>query len=368
MEIDHVHFYVENAIQWRDWFVHYLGFQAIATTSDHETCTAVVNSNSTDFLLSSPLTPESPVAQFLQKHPPGVADIAFRVRNLDWAIAQAIKAGTKLLQPIQVNLGLKWAKILGWGDLCHTLIEVNEPQQLAMFSGEPTIFCSYVGKNNPTVPFQMISHIDHIVLNVASGELPRAVNWYQKALGFQARQTFKIRTEYSGLSSQVLVSDRVTLPINEPTSANSQIQEFLNINHGSGIQHIALHTDKIIKSVHQMRCRGLSFIDVPMNYYDRLRERKQLNLSDRQWQSIKAEKILVDWQSEKPKALLMQTFTKPIFNQPTFFFEIISRKKNAKGFGEGNFHALFEAVEREQFKRERMVNLEKCKKPIADYC
>lgn len=359
MEIDHVHFYVDNAIEWRDWFVHYLGCEAIATTYDHQTCTAVVNSNSAQFFLSSPLTSDSPVANFFQKHPAGVADIAFRVDDLDAVMEKALSAGTTVLQPTQENKGLKWAKILGWGDLCHTLIELKERKSGSIFTLEQNIFSSAVLKCNETKQqsqqSQDISHIDHIVLNVASGDLAPAVAWYQKALSFQPRQSFKIQTERSGLYSQVLVSDRVTLPINEPTSVNSQIQEFLNFNQGPGIQHMALHTDNILSAVAQMRRRGLSFIEVPANYYENLRQRGRLNLSDEKWQTIKAEQILVDWQAEQPDALLMQTFTQPIFHQPTFFFELISRQINAQGFGEGNFQALFEAVEREQLQRAGQV-------------
>jgi 4-hydroxyphenylpyruvate dioxygenase len=144
----------------------------------------------------------------------------------------------------------------------------------------------------------------------------------------------------------------VQFPINEPTSANSQIQEFLDVNQGPGIQHIALQTPQIVKAIAQLRHRGLSFLPIPSTYYTQLRTQHQgLPLSTAELEEIAAQEILVDWHNEASQALLLQTFTQPIFEQPTFFFELIERRQEAQGFGEGNFRALFEAIEREQLKR-----------------
>jgi 4-hydroxyphenylpyruvate dioxygenase len=153
----------------------------------------------------------------------------------------------------------------------------------------------------------------------------------------------------------------VQFPVNEPISVNSQIQEFLDFNRGAGIQHIALKTKRIIQATQKLRATGLSFLPVPQSYYQKLRQDcKLLPLNNRQWQEIIEQRILVDWQiHENPnnqrsnlQPILLQIFTKPIFNQPTFFFELIERRERATGFGEGNFQALFEAIEREQFKRD----------------
>lgn len=339
MKIDRIEFYLEDARASRDWFVHKLGFQAVAGDVSDYTCTEVVKSGSVYFVLSSPLTPLSPVAKFLRQHPPGVADLAFQVEDVEAVMSRALAHGAKVIQPIQQHQQgkgyVKWGKIAAWGALTHTLIERHACKSGIV--GEPDIFTG----------------IDHVVLNVATGDLERAVNWYQKTLDFQLKQTFKIQTDRSGLHSQVLVSHNswVQLPINEPASPNSQIQEFLNVNRGPGIQHIALQTPNIVRVIAQLRAFGVSFLPVLANYYTHLQQRQGLPLSAAEIEEIAKQQILVDWQETTPHAVLLQIFTQPIFRQPTFFFELIERRVGAAGFGEGNFRALFEAIEREQIKR-----------------
>ncbi|MEH1936574.1 MAG: 4-hydroxyphenylpyruvate dioxygenase [Nostoc sp.] len=354
MKIDHVHFYVEDAKVWRDWFVHHLGFQAVADRiSSFHTCTEVVESGTVCFFLSSPLLPTSPVAEFLRQYPPGVADVAFAVEDVETAIALAEKHGATILQPIQERqIGtafLKCGKIAAWGGLTHTLIErslVSGHSSLVFDKGQMT--------NDNT-----FTAIDHVVLNVAVGELERAVAWYENILDFQPQQAFKIKTDRSGLHSQVMVSRNgsVQLPINEPASSNSQIQEFLDVNRGAGIQHIALRTTNLVSAIAKFRASGLSLLSVPQTYYSQLKQRPGLTLSALELEAIAQQEILVDWQEYTPlearqtAPLLLQIFTQPIFEQPTFFFEFIERRFQAKGFGEGNFRALFEAIESEQIKR-----------------
>jgi 4-hydroxyphenylpyruvate dioxygenase len=339
MKIDRVHFYVEDAKAWRDWFVHKLSFQAVAAKLSNHTSTEVVKNGSVYFVLSSPLTSLSPVAKFLRQHPPGVADIAFQVEDVEAVMNRAIAHGAKVLQPIQSQNDYKWSKIAAWGSLSHSLIE----RKAGGGAGEEIFYRS---------PFTF-SGIDHVVLNVAAGELEPAVAWYQDTLDFHARQTFTIQTDRSALHSRVMVSrdSCVQLPINQPASPNSQIQEFLDINQGSGIQHIALHTPNIVKVIAQFRSCGVSFLPVPSTYYTQLQQRLGLPLTAAEFEEIAQQQILVDWQDTHPNAVLLQTFTQPIFGQPTFFFELIERRSQAMGFGEGNFRALFEAIEREQIKR-----------------
>ncbi len=354
MKIDHIHFYVENARASRDWFVSHLGFQAVgAKVTCFDTCTKVVKSGPVYFVLSSPLTPLSPVAQFLSQHPSGVADIAFCVQDLEAVMTRASAHGVKVLQSIQQHQQgkecLKWGKIAAWGSLTHTLIERSCDGE-SRGEGE-------MGRGNAEIPLPSListfSGIDHIVLNVASGDLEHAVAWYKNALDFHAQQTFKIQTKHSALYSQVMVSRSggVQLAINESASPNSQIQEFLDVNRGPGIQHIALKTPNIVQAIAQLRSDGLSLLSVPSTYYTQLQQRHGLPLSATQLQEIAQQQILVDWEETTPQALLLQTFTQPIFGQPTFFFELIERRFQASGFGEGNFRALFEAIEREQIKR-----------------
>jgi 4-hydroxyphenylpyruvate dioxygenase len=201
--------------------------------------------------------------------------------------------------------------------------------------------------------------IDHVVLNVEAGDLQEAVSWYEQVLGFQPRQSFTIQTDRSALQSQVLVCDQVQLPINAPCSSNSQIQEFLTHNRGPGIQHVALRTQDVIHTVAYLRERGIPFLTVPETYYQALQERHHAKTLELDWQALATQQILIDWPLDLPQSLLLQTFTQPIFAQPTFFFEVIERRTyhhqgqmhQAQGFGEGNFQALFEAIEREQEKR-----------------
>ncbi|MEH1898787.1 MAG: 4-hydroxyphenylpyruvate dioxygenase [Nostoc sp.] len=354
MKIDRVHFYVEDAKMWRDWFVHHLGFQSVADRSNSfHTCTEVVKSGAVCFFLSSPLLPTSPVAEFLRNYPPGVADVAFAVEDVEAAIALAQKHGATILQPIQERqIGtafIKCGKIAAWGGLTHTLIErsfVNSHPSLVFDKGQMT--------NDNT-----FTAIDHVVLNVAVGELENAVAWYEKILDFQPQQAFKIKTNRSALHSQVMVSRNgsVQLPINEPASSNSQIQEFLDVNRGPGIQHIALRTTNLVSAIAKFRASGLSLLSVPQTYYTQLKQRPGLPLSLLEIEAIAQQEILVDWQEYtsleggNTAPLLLQIFTQPIFEQPTFFFEFIERRFQAKGFGEGNFRALFEAIESEQIKR-----------------
>lgn len=344
MKIDRVHFYVEDARALRHWFVNRLGFQAIASKREgSHTTTEAIACGAVCFVLSSPLTPLSPVAEFLRQHPPGVVDIAFAVKDVAAAMKQAIAAGAKVLEPIQQYHSerecYKWGKIAAWGALSHTLIERQDSAE---------------DNSNPSpLTAPVFTGIDHVVLNVAAGDLERAVSWYQAVLGFQAQQKFKIHTSRSALHSQVMVSPNsyVQLPINQPATPNSQIQEFLDVNRGPGIQHIALKTRDIVPAIAQFRDRGVCFLPVPATYYTQLQERCGLPLTAAELQEIAQQQILVDWQADDPLAVLLQTFTQPIFAQPTFFFELIERRSQAKGFGEGNFRALFEAIEREQIKR-----------------
>jgi len=370
MKLDHIHFYVEDATASRDWFVNHMGFQALASGASRDTLTTVVKSGAVYIVLSSPLTSASPVAQFLRVHPPGVADIAFLVSDLEGVMERAVAKGAKVLQPVQQQQlaqgSWKWAKIAAWGSLTHTLIErLGNTPLLPVFADSEitTEFFSSTQQQETTTRGLLLhrtsdsglfSGIDHVVLNVATGDLERALSWYEEVLGFQRQQRFMIETENSGLRSQVMVHPKsgVQFPINEPTSANSQIQEFLDVNQGPGIQHIALQTPQIVKAIAQLRHRGLSFLPIPSTYYTQLRTQHQgLPLSTAELEEIAAQQILVDWHNEASQALLLQTFTQPIFQQPTFFFELIERRREAQGFGEGNFRALFEAIEREQLKR-----------------
>jgi 4-hydroxyphenylpyruvate dioxygenase len=362
MQIDRVHFYVEDARKWRDWFVDVMGFQSIASGSNSHTHTEVVASNCIKFVLSSAISLSSPVAKYLSDRPPGVVDIAFRVFDLESLLERAIAMNARIKQPIQqknfVGGKIKWCEITGINSLNHTLVE--------RIGITPLLPESWILENQElSTTKSLFTGIDHLVLNVASEELEQTVNWYEKVFGFEREQSFKIQTETSGLHSQVLFHpfSGIQLPVNQPMSANSQIQEFLDLNRGAGIQHIALKTSQILGATQRLRLKGLSFLSVPHSYYQTLREsERNFPLSDREFKEIIKQQILIDLQLNKDcldrplsinRPILLQIFTQPIFSQPTFFFELIERRDRANGFGERNFQALFEAIEREQLIRNK---------------
>jgi 4-hydroxyphenylpyruvate dioxygenase len=367
MKIDHVRFFVENAAEYRDWLITKLGFRAIAQMEWQHSQVEVVQSGEIIFAVCAPKTLDSPVTNFLKRHPAGVSDVVFCVDDLDAAVAQALPH-TQLLQLPQAETTaqghLKWATVLAWGSLAHTFVErrgitplLPQAEQTGAASALVNLQDGKIDKGDACSWF---TQIDHVVLNVPQGKLDCAIAWYANVLGLQSEQTFQIQTPRSGLCSRVMrhPSGRVQIPINEPTSPTSQIQEFLNFNQGAGIQHIALETANLVGAIADLRDRGLALIDVPDCYYSGLRSQAS-PLATQLLDQIQTQKVLAEWQS-KHYAVLLQTFTQPIFQQPTFFFELIQRQEPdsffnpACGFGEGNFQALFEAIEREQLKRAKL--------------
>lgn len=360
--IDYIHFYVPDAQKWQNWLTKVMGLRAIASGNDGNTHTEVVGNHNGKiiFILSSPLTANSPVTRYFSKHPSGVADVAFRVDNVAETVESAKAYGATLLHPIDdyitPNAHLKWCRILGKSGLIHTLIE-RQGQSLVFPYDELKSVSDF------SCSSENFEEIDHVVLNVPQGELSSTVAWYEKVFGFERQQNFEIQTTNSGLSSQVLKHPPtgIQMPINEPSSRNSQIQEFIDFNRGAGVQHIALKTKQITNVIMALQQAGLSFLEVPQTYYEQLETNGvEVNFSPQEWERIKQNKILVDLEEKDPQnsllskakyPLFLQIFTLPIFEKPTFFFEMIERRDEASGFGEGNFQALFEAIEQEQEKR-----------------
>ena len=344
MKIEHVHFYVRNAARTRDWFIRNVGFKAIGNSINRHTHTELIALKSIFFVLSSPLNSASPVARYLKSHPSGVVDIAFRVKNIRKILDRAGGLGVILqnIRQARGNEGFKYAKIAGW-NIQHTLIEASDRVSCCL----PNVKLEQ--HQNVNYDELEITDIDHVVLNVGRDKLDSAVKMYQTLFDFEVQQSFEIQTDRSGLTSQALISQggEVQFNINQPTSPHSQIQEFIDLNHGSGIQHIALRSQNLIADITKIS-QGLKFLDVPQAYYHSL---ESLSLSAAEHTAIAELQILVDRDRHSPESLLMQIFTAPIFEQPTFFLEFIERRREAKGFGQGNFKALFKAVEREQEKR-----------------
>jgi 4-hydroxyphenylpyruvate dioxygenase len=352
MDIDHAHFYVADAQRSRDWFVKTLGFAAIAQRIDQQVHSEIVAQGGIFFVLSSPLGSDNPVADFLQHQSAGVADLALRVKDIAAVLAAVQTAGGKVLQEVQTVSDeqgqLRWAKIQGWGRLQHTLLERSgHTPRLAGYT-------NYGSDHLDSDSFPLLTGIDHAVLNVYPGELQLAIAWYQNILGLQTDSSFVIQTDRSALHSQVLVHPEgsLQLPINEPASKSSQIQEFLDLNHGSGIQHLAISTRNIVLAIAQLRQLGLSFLEIPERYYAQLQAGLKAEGLDFDLLPLQQQRILMEWQpNHDPVRILLQAFTQPIFDQPTFFFELIERRFQAQGFGERNFLALFQAIEQEQIRR-----------------
>ncbi len=338
MEIDFIDFYVTDAAQMRDWSIEQLGLQAVDDRSTEHTQIYLVGNTHLQFSISSPLTPTSPVADYLKLHSAGIRNISFRVQDLSEIRSRIDRFNVEILAASDPDVELPWLSIKAWGTLEHTITQT------------PTVDSIDPG----SVPTEQITGIDHLVLNVANGKLAAAVTWYQQIFDFQIQQTFEIQTDRSGLASKALISPdgKIRFNINQPISPASQIQSFLDANHGAGIQHIALHTNDIFATIDQMQRQGMDFLPIPAAYYTALRRRAQqelvTNLTPDKWQMLERLQILLDWSPDKPSAILMQIFTQPLFHPQTFFLEIIERRNRATGFGQGNFQALFEAIEHQQ--------------------
>ncbi len=378
MLVDHIHFYVQNAIKIRDLLIEKMGLNPVHQIVNEHTHSEILSYNNSIFLLiSSAINITSPVYHYLNHFASGVADVGFEVKSIDAIIKKLSSLENQILNYPHTYIfpqgKLKIAKIRGWDSLEHTLIENNTkipfcyllPHLKPQNHSKLTNIDSY--QQNPlqlsTNNNHYLNSIDHVVLNVAKSKLTQAVEFYRRIFGFQIWQQFNIKTDKSGLSSKALIApdNNFYFNINKPTSANSQIQDFLDFNGGSGIQHIALKSTNIIKTVAQMRSRGLDFLPMSNSYYTQLKKdgRNGIipDLTISEWQEIEKQQILVDFHQENSESLLMQIFTKPIFDQPTFFFELIERRQQAEGFGEGNFQALFELIEKQQIPKSNITKI-----------
>jgi 4-hydroxyphenylpyruvate dioxygenase len=334
MEIDCIHFYVINAAQIQDLLIRQMGLRDLGSNVTEDTIEYLVGNSQLSFSISSPLNSTSPVAKYLHHHPSGVNNISFRVWNLDLIRRRLERLEIEILATSATEDELQWLKIQGWGGIEHTIRQASSRLNTSIIDTH-----------------SLITGIDHLVLNVATGELNAAAIWYQDLFNFQVQQTFDIQSQTSGLNSKALVSScgKIRFNINEPSSSNSQIQDFLDRNHGAGIQHIALQTSDIFRTIDRMRQQQLTFLEIDPTYYIQLQNRasntQNSALTTKEWHQLQNLQILADWSESSPEAVLLQIFTQPIFESPTFFFEMIERRNRAKGFGRGNFQALFEAIE-----------------------
>lgn len=344
--IDHIEFIVDSADQWRDFFVRKYGmtcrYYADASTGVRGRRAHVVGQGRINFLLAEPQG-RGDEADFLRwhldRHGCGVRDVAFRVRDAGQALAEAGRRGARVVRPLDHHAEFNGGTIAAYGDTVHTFIE-RQPQSGFAPGYQPVPG----GLEDGDIHFAMI---DHVVANVERME--EWVKYYADIFGFDLFMHFDINTGRSALMSKVVSSTDgwIKMPINEPSSQNSQIQEYLDRYNGPGVQHIALLTPDILSTVAEMRRMGQEFLDIPESYYDAEFDRRIGQIVEDK-EELRRLKILVDRDHD---GYLLQLFTKCVFARPTLFFEVIQRRGGAKGFGEGNFRALFEAIEREQVQR-----------------
>ena len=349
--IHHVEYWVGNAKQAAYYYRRAFGFSDFAyaglETGQRDRTSYALRQNKIDFVLTTPLGAAGPINEHLARHGDGVRDIAFEVEDADRAYEEALKRGaTGAMRPHDLsdeNGTVRRAAIRTWGDTIHSLISLND------YSGP--FLPGYVAREVAGEPAGLL-RIDHIVGNVELGKMNEWAEFYAAVLGFKRYISFDdkdISTEYSALMSIVMSDDSyaIKFPINEPAEGRkkSQIQEYLDFYNGPGVQHVALITTDIIETVTRLRANGVEFLEVPQTYYDELPER--VGAIDEAVDVIGQLGILVDRDDE---GYLLQLFTKPVEDRPTLFYEIIQRK-GCRGFGKGNFKALFESIEREQARR-----------------
>ena len=348
---DYVEFYVGNAKQSAHYYITAFGFQPLAyagpETGIKDKASYAIRQNSLTFVLTTSLRPDNPIADHIYKHGDGVKALALKIDDATSAWEETTKRGAKsYMKPERMkdNAGeLVMSGIHTYGDTVHLFIERRNYKGVFM--------PGYKEWKNPYFkPLQSgLLYVDHCVGNVGWDQMNVWVKFYEEVMGFRNILTFDdsdISTEYSALMSKVMSNGNgyVKFPINEPAEGKkkSQVEEYLEFYNGEGVQHVAMATKDIVKTVSELRKRGVEFLQVPTTYYDDLLDR--VGKIDEDLGPLKELGILVDRDEE---GYLLQLFSKPVQDKPTLFFEIIQRK-GAKSFGKGNFKALFEAIEREQ--------------------
>jgi 4-hydroxyphenylpyruvate dioxygenase len=344
--IDHVEFWVGNAKQAAYYYAHAFGFKPVAysglETGVRDRASYVLQQGRIRLVFTGGLSSDSPMAEHHRKHGDGVKVIAVAVPDVDHAWAHAIEHGaTGLEEPHDVtddNGRARLATIAAYGETLHTFVDRSQ------YNGP--FLPGYQAREAGT-DSGMLFGIDHIVGNVEHME--EWVEYYERVFGMREMIHFSdkdISTEYSALMSKVVADGRgvVKFPINEPATGKrkSQIEEYLEYYEGPGAQHIAVSTRDIVGTVSALRERGVEFLTIPDAYYDEVPSR--VPEVTEQIDDLRRQGILVDHDDE---GYLLQIFTKPVGDRPTVFFEVIERH-GARGFGDGNFKALFEAIEREQ--------------------
>ncbi|MGB3142881.1 MAG: 4-hydroxyphenylpyruvate dioxygenase [Maribacter sp.] len=347
---DYLELYVSNSKQAAHYYKTAFGFKSLAykglETGSRDLESYVVVQDKIRLVLTSPLKSGTEVGKHIDKHGDGVKVTALWVDDATYAYEEAMKRGAKSYMKPQVEEDdhgkVVRSGIHTYGEVVHIFVERKDY--------EGTFLPGYRAWESDYQPEPTgLQFVDHMVGNVNEGQMNYWVDFYEKVMGFTQIMSFDdkdISTEFTALMSKVMSNGngRIKFPINEPAAGlkKSQVDEYLEFYEGEGVQHIAVATDDIVKTVSDLKSRGVEFLNVPTTYYDVLTER--VGEIDEDIASLRKLGILVDRDDE---GYLLQIFTKTVQARPTMFFEIIQRK-GATSFGKGNFKALFEAIEREQ--------------------
>jgi 4-hydroxyphenylpyruvate dioxygenase len=326
---------------------HTMGFSAVARHR-HKDVT-LYKQGDVNFIINA--EPRSFAQNFARRHGPSVCAIAFRVKDANSAYTRLVEAGAWGIES-QVGPGeLSIPAIKGIGDSLiylvdrypendygHTIYDVDF-KPLPGFEG-------FWRGEAPAPNGAGLTYVDHLTHNVHRGRMAEWAEFYERLFNFREIRYFDIEGKLTGLKSKAMTSPcgKIRIPINESSDDKSQIQEYLDAYHGEGIQHIALHTSDIYRTVDTMRAEGVVLLETPDTYYELVDQR--LPNHGEPLDELKKRAILIDG---GPKGgLLLQIFTKTVIGP--IFFEIIQRKGD-EGFGEGNFKALFESMELDQIRR-----------------
>jgi 4-hydroxyphenylpyruvate dioxygenase len=347
---DHVELWVGNAKQAAYYYEHAFGFRRTAyagpETGVRDRASYVLEQNDIRFVVTSALRRGHEVGEHAFTHGDGVKDIALRVPDAKDAYRQAVQRGASgVTEPAWLDdeFGrVELASIATYGDVIHTFVNRRDY--------EGAYLPGYVAVDAPHEESEVgLLAIDHIVGNVELGRMNYWVEFYERVFGMTEMIHFSdedISTEYSALMSKVMTDGegKIKFPINEPAEGKrkSQIEEYLEFNQGPGSQHVAMQSANIVETVEALQRRGVVFLETPETYYEETPDR--VGTIDESWDDLKRLRILADRDDD---GYLLQIFTKTAQDRPTLFFEVIERH-GARGFGDGNFKALFEAIEREQ--------------------
>lgn len=349
--IDHVELYVGNAYQAAHFYRTMFGFRPVARagleTGVRDRLSIALEQGDIRLVLTSGLDPDSPITRHTALHGDGVKDVAFRVADVESAFRIAVRRGAIPVAEPRVHEDesgrVVRATIGAPGDTVHSLVE-RQGFGDRLFPGfEPILDAPR------TVPVGF-EEVDHVAVSMEQGQLDRWIQFYKEVLGFHQSHQEMVWTKHSAMNSKVVedASGKIKFPIVEPAhnGTKSQVQEYLNFNHGAGAQHVAFLSHDIRRTVRMIRDNGVRFLNVPSTYYEVLEDRVGA-IDPAEMAELQALGILVDSEDE---GRLLQIFSEPVEARPTMFVEVIERR-GALGFGSGNIKALFEAVEREQEKR-----------------